>query len=280
MMNRLFPVSVNVALLVCLVALPAHSDEPEFMGSGATYTQLLDCEQTPKAFDPFAVVWGFTNDPIPGGESNIRCVTRASTNGVGRKGVKVTLGVELIDLDGNTLAPLPTRTAKTDKNGYAEHEYPLDGLPLPFGELVAATLEGGVQGTRKKSFSSLTTRCQYSTRKPCVEGDTTACLLNDERFKVEVDWRSSSGGGEAQVLSSDLSTVSFFFNEEREEVLVRLLNECSTNNHYWVFASAATSFGFEVVVTDTLTGDSLTYSNELNTSFAPVTDTSAFATCP
>ena len=83
------------------------------------------------------------------------------------------------------------------------------------------------------------------------------------------------------VSSSGFDTGSFYFiNPNSTDLVVQLLNACSQNDHFWVFASATTSVEYDVTVTDTLTGQSRTYSNDLGALNEPITDTSAFATCP
>ena len=73
----------------------------------------------------------------------------------------------------------------------------------------------------------------------------------------------------------------FTFTEGVEwEALVRVVNGCRINDHFWVFAAGSTQVEFEVTVTDTLVGESQTYGNPLDNLPAPTTDPTAFATCP
>ena len=116
---------------------------------------------------------------------------------------------------------------------------------------------------------------------PCQEGSENVCLLKDERFKVEVDWQTSSGSGAGQVLKSSDDTGFFYFmNPNSQDLVVQLLDACSNNDHFWVFANAFTEVGYDITVTDTFTGFSRVYSNDLGQPAQAVTDTSAFATCP
>ena len=61
---------------------------------------------------------------------------------------------------------------------------------------------------------------------------------------------------------------------------MQLADACKNNDHYWVFANGNTNVEFKVTVTDTQTGTVKTYDNKLGVPFQPITDTSAFATCP
>lgn len=109
----------------------------------------------------------------------------------------------------------------------------------------------------------------------------TLCLGSDNRFKVDVEWRTASASGSAVPLASGQDTGTFyFFSPTSEEMLVKVLDGCDVNNHYWIFFGGATDVGFDLTVTDTATGQGRSYSNPLGTASPAVTDTTAFATCP
>jgi hypothetical protein len=63
-------------------------------------------------------------------------------------------------------------------------------------------------------------------------------------------------------------------------VLVKVLDGCGVNDHYWVFLAATTDVGYELTVTDTLSGETVSYENTLGTFAEPQLDTAAFETCP
>lgn len=114
-----------------------------------------------------------------------------------------------------------------------------------------------------------------------------AMCLQEQRFKVEVDWRQGSGltgTGFAAPRSNDTG-LFYFLNNNNTEMVIRVLNACDTNDRYWVFASGLTNVEFTITVTDTQRPPNpgtnpKTYSNPLGKQFAPVQDTQAFATCP
>ena len=76
------------------------------------------------------------------------------------------------------------------------------------------------------------------------------------------------------------SGIFWFFSPNNWEILVKVLDGCDFNGHYWVFAAATTNVEYTLRVTDTLAGEVATYSNPLGSSAAAVTDTGALATCP
>jgi len=116
----------------------------------------------------------------------------------------------------------------------------------------------------------------------CIPTNTTLCLL-DGRFKVEVDWRNQAdrtGEGKVVPVESNDSGLFYFFDSDNWEMLVKMVDGCGLFNHYWVFYAATTNVEFTLTVTDTESGMSREYRNELGVPAPPVQDTSAFATCP
>ena len=114
----------------------------------------------------------------------------------------------------------------------------------------------------------------------CSPGPAALCL-NNNRFSVSASWRSpvASGTGNPVVLTSD-SGYFWFLTSSNVEMIVKVVNGCTFNTSYWVFAGGLTNFEVTLEVRDMQTGAFKTYVNPLNTAFQPIQDTSAFATCP
>ena len=111
--------------------------------------------------------------------------------------------------------------------------------------------------------------------KPDVE---TLCLHGD-RYEVRVEWWTGAGEtGSAQVVpeATEDSGLFRFFDPDNWEILVKVLNACEVNDHYWVFGASTTSLGYMIRVTDTATGDVREYRNEPGRSAAAITDNKAF----
>jgi hypothetical protein len=116
----------------------------------------------------------------------------------------------------------------------------------------------------------------------CTQSSTTMCLQNN-RFEVGIDYRFNDGTtGLAQRATSGTADSGLFYytNPDNWEFLIKVLNGCTLNNHYWVFFAATTNQEFTVTVRDTQTGSIRTYFNPLGQPADAVTDTNAFATCP
>jgi len=120
----------------------------------------------------------------------------------------------------------------------------------------------------------------------CANTRTTLCIGN--RFLVSTDFSTAQDGGRAgQGNASSTAPIGYsrgglfwFFDPENPEMLVKALDGCSINGHYWFFASAGTNVGYTITVTDTRAGATRTYLNPDLNPAQPVQDTTAFATCP
>ena len=62
--------------------------------------------------------------------------------------------------------------------------------------------------------------------------------------------------------------------------LVRVVDGCGFNDHFWVFAASSTDVEYTLTVTDTLSGEVQELFSPLTSVFDPIQDTRAFATCP
>ncbi|HVT60629.1 MAG TPA: hypothetical protein VHR45_19805 [Thermoanaerobaculia bacterium] len=114
---------------------------------------------------------------------------------------------------------------------------------------------------------------------PCAPSATSLCLDNN-RFEVTATWATPTASGTAQVvpLSGDTGYL-YFFDPKNVEAVVKLVDGCSLNKDFWVFAGGLTNVATAITVRDSLTGTMKTYSNPQGTAFQPIQDTSAFATC-
>lgn len=114
----------------------------------------------------------------------------------------------------------------------------------------------------------------------CTADATTLCL-GGGRFKVQAQWNTGTASGPAHVVSqTGDSGQLYFFDPDNTELTLKVLDGCSVNDRFWVFASGLTNVEVRITVTDTETGRIRQYFNPKGKAFAPVQDVSAFATCP
>lgn len=177
---------------------------------------------------------------------------------------------------------LGTRSKRVDRNGNAAFTFEADSalgcevflveweflkrFQLPAGDVV--TVKTGVE------------LVDDGADPDCFD-DQLLCL-NSDRFQVEVDWKDFSGqeGNAVAFPRSDLSGTFFFFDPDNTELLLKVLDGCAFNGHFWVFFSATTDVEYTLTVTDTDSGQSRVYDNPLGGPSPAITDTQAFATCP
>lgn len=118
----------------------------------------------------------------------------------------------------------------------------------------------------------------------CVANSTTLCIddqPNDKRFQIRVTYATSEGGGLSgnghpiplASLGVNQGGLFWFFGANNPELLIKVLNGCSVNSHFWVFFSAGTNVGFHVNVTDLKTGHTLDFTNPDLTPAPPLQDT-------
>jgi hypothetical protein len=119
-----------------------------------------------------------------------------------------------------------------------------------------------------------------------VPGDAVLCvddLPGDRRFEVTVAFATAQGGG----LSGDghavpLGTLGvssgglfWFFGPANPELLVKVLNGCAVNGHYWIFSSAGTNVGATLQVRDIASGKTWSRVNPDLMAFPTIQDTDA-----
>lgn len=141
--------------------------------------------------------------------------------------------------------------------------------------LSAPNLNGALVSPAARSFS------RAEDGGACATTDTSLCIA--ERFRVEVAYETVQAGGlsgsaQALPLASlgvDRGGLFYFFESDNPEMLIKVLDGCAINEHFWIYYSAGTNVGLEVTVTDVVTGESVAYSNEDLTAALPVQDVSA-----
>lgn len=116
----------------------------------------------------------------------------------------------------------------------------------------------------------------------CVPDATTLCLQQG-RFQVRLAWRNQQGvrrDAQAADAGSDDSGLFYFLDRDNWEVLIKVLDGCERNGHFWVFFAAVTNVEYTLTVVDAHTGEPRTWTNPAGTPSPAVTDTRAFAACP
>ena len=110
---------------------------------------------------------------------------------------------------------------------------------------------------------------------PCDENSPFHLCLH--HFDVQVFWRI----GEASVIATAHELTSdtgyfWFFREENVEVVVKILDGCAVNGHYWLFAAGLTDVEVTISVRNLL-GSGDQWESPAGAAFAPIQDTAAFS---
>ncbi len=117
----------------------------------------------------------------------------------------------------------------------------------------------------------------------CRETPAALCLSRYSRFRVEVEWQDHEGHrgvGRVGPFGSTDSGLLWFFSPDNWEMLVKVLDGCALNDHYWVYAAATTDVQYTLRVTDTESGEVSEYENALGNAAEAITDAQAFACAP
>ena len=109
---------------------------------------------------------------------------------------------------------------------------------------------------------------------------TSGLCLHEGRFEVDVHWftdGSERSAARPARAGTDVSGLLWFFEPDNWEMLVKVLDGCGVNGHYWVFAASATDVGFDIEVTDTQTGDARHYTKNPGEAAVAMADMAAFS---
>jgi hypothetical protein len=115
----------------------------------------------------------------------------------------------------------------------------------------------------------------------CTPSETVLCLQGG-RFAVSVEWadfQGNAGPGRRVPVASDDSGLFWFFHPDNWEMLVKVLDACPLDGHFWVFAAAATNVEYTLTVSDLVAHQTRIFRNDLGETARALTVTDAFPTC-
>ena len=102
-------------------------------------------------------------------------------------------------------------------------------------------------------------------------------------FEVEVSWRTALGEeGEGQLVQppSQDSALFYFFSPANWELMIKVLNGCAINGHYWVFGAASTDVGYTVDIKRRNSTQTFRAENPIGVAAPAITDITAFPCDP
>ena len=113
---------------------------------------------------------------------------------------------------------------------------------------------------------------------PTASHDDVLCLGH---FDVQVEWRTSdgrTGRGMAEKLTAE-SGYFWFFEPANIEMVIKVLDGCAIDGHFWVFAAGLTDVEVTTTVHDRRNGARKTWASPLGRLFEPIRDTGTFDAC-
>ncbi len=117
----------------------------------------------------------------------------------------------------------------------------------------------------------LTIGCAPSESRLCLQGGRFAVDVTADAVRPGAPFPLPAG---AEPLTDDTGTF-WFFRPANVELMVKLLDGRGVNGRWWFFSGALSNVGYEIVVTDTLSGVERRYQN-LSGELASRADTTAF----
>ncbi len=168
-----------------------------------------------------------------------------------------------------------------------------DFRPLDFSQVSPSVArafvhdaQGAVASSRSGERGLVTQFGMDHGEGSCVPGDTTLCIDDqpgDRRFRASVVYQTTQGGGlqgaghalPLAALGVGRGGVFWFFDAANPEMLLKILDGCAINGHYWIFYAAGTNVGLTTTVTDTVAGRTWTRTNPDLHAAPPVQDIEA-----
>lgn len=130
-----------------------------------------------------------------------------------------------------------------------------DTMAVPCGGSSAGVGMEWLDGAVKSATASTVEQVVDPSRTyDCVPNFLNSCL-NNWRFAITVTRRGSEGGFfSGRNLPTyglgDSAALYYFFGHDNPELLVKVVDGCAINGHWWVFGSAATDLEYRVRVSD------------------------------
>lgn len=121
----------------------------------------------------------------------------------------------------------------------------------------------------------------FKAEGSCGSTPDRLCLRND-RFEVSatyLDYQGHHGPALAEAMTSDTGYF-WFFTPANVEVVLKVIDGCSYNSAFWIYAGGLTDVEVKIDVKDVPSGAVKHYSNPLGTPFAPIGDIQGLTTCP
>ncbi|MXZ38746.1 MAG: hypothetical protein F4Z19_10935 [Holophagales bacterium] len=135
-------------------------------------------------------------------------------------------------------------------------EYRADRIPAAMAKTIRDTIPNRIAYFKSLNLDMWPVAGRGPEPEPQPEFDPTSCpddalCFHEGSFRVQTTWKAGddSGAARPRALEGLDGGLFSFFGPENPELLVKVLDGCGVNGHYWVYLAAATDVEFEVRVT-------------------------------
>lgn len=149
------------------------------------------------------------------------------------------------------------------------------GMTIPLGRLAAGKWKADVE-----TYGLL---YELSFEVKAVPGAESTPVVLAGSFEVAVTWRNAageSGSGKLVQAPSQDSALFYFFSPDNWELMVKVLDGCAINGHYWVFGAASTDVAYDIGITRRGSTQTFTVTNPLGNAAEAITEIEAFPCDP
>lgn len=155
------------------------------------------------------------------------------------------------------------------------------GLPSGTSFHYRLRAEGATELTE---YSEVVAAATDGAIAPCAAGEQTLCL-GGGRFEAKAAFRLADGEPVRPALRSEAPAASRsgllgLGSADDPQLMLKVVDGCAENDHFWVELAALTDLELEVSVRDTQTGRTWVFYNPEGKAAGVVRDLDAFGTCP
>jgi hypothetical protein len=254
---------------------------PVLMGNDSATNMATGSNVTLNLQDPDSMILAPNGDIIMDSQADDECVIIQHAGETGQTAFLLPFS------SGGTTAMMDDTVFATVSNGFllvsdldADTIYRVDRNYWPSGAAYSAGQIGTVGFVGQLDFGS-------GNLTPIVNGmnnprgmafvDQKPAGFQGGRFTASVTWTTSdgrTGTGQATPVA-DNTTGYWFFTPDNVDLTVKVLDGTSINGHFWVFGGSLSNVAMTLIVTDTQTGATRTYTNPQG-QLASFADTSGF----
>ena len=155
------------------------------------------------------------------------------------------------------------------------------GATISLGRLPAGSYKADLLFVESYFTQDIAHEVAFTVAERPFSPETPVVLAGS--FEVDVTWRNAAGesgvGRLVQAPSQD-SALFYFFSPDNWELMVKVLDGCAINGHYWVFGAASTDVAYDIEITRRGSTQTFAVNNPLGNAAEAITEIQAFPCDP